>query len=59
MLKTSTRPDALQIFLNGSGLIILITLVCMVAAGVASFVMPKIYKISTAIEAGIIGDKSG
>ncbi len=35
--------------------IILITFVCMVAAGVASFKMPRIYEVSMIIEPGVIG----
>ena len=47
--------DFLRVLWKRKWLIILITLVCMLAAGVASFVMPKIYKVSTAIEPVIIG----
>ncbi|MDL2124736.1 MAG: Wzz/FepE/Etk N-terminal domain-containing protein [Deltaproteobacteria bacterium] len=47
--------DLLRVLWKWKWMIILITLVCIVAAGVVSFMMPKIYKVSTAIEPGIIG----
>jgi len=52
--------DLLRVLWKWKWMIILITFVCMLAAGVFSFMMPKIYKVSTAIEPGIIGmDKNG
>ncbi len=52
--------DLLRVLWKGKWMIILITFVCMLAAGVFSFMMPKIYKVSTAIEPGIIGmDENG
>ncbi|MCK4619570.1 MAG: hypothetical protein KAT52_06470 [Desulfobacterales bacterium] len=52
--------DLLRVLWKWKWMIILITLVCIVAAGVVSFMMPKIYKVSTAIEPGIIGmDENG
>ncbi len=47
--------DYLRVLWKWKWLIVLITFVCMLAAGVFSFMMPKIYKVSTAIEPGIIG----
>ena len=52
--------DLLRVLWKWKWMIILITFVCMVAAGVFSLMMPKIYKVSTAIEPGIIGmNKNG
>ena len=52
--------DLLRVLWKWKWMIILITLVCMLAAGVASFVMPRIYKVFTAIEPGIlIMDENG
>ncbi|MBW2741937.1 MAG: hypothetical protein JRE64_24525 [Deltaproteobacteria bacterium] len=42
--------DLLRVLWKWKWMIILITFVCMLAAGVFSFMMPKIYKVSTAIE---------
>ncbi len=52
--------DYLRVLWKWKWMIIMITFVCMVAAGVVSFMMPKIYKVSTAIEPSIIGmDENG
>ncbi len=51
--------DYLRVLWKWKWLIILITLVCMVLAGVYSFMMPKVYKVSMAIEPGIIGMNEG
>jgi uncharacterized protein involved in exopolysaccharide biosynthesis len=47
--------DLLLVLWKWKWMIILTTFVCMLAAGVFSSMMPKIYKVSTAIEPGIIG----
>jgi len=46
--------DLLRVLWKWKWTIIMITLVCMVAAGVFSFMMPKIYEVSMAIEPGMI-----
>ena len=52
--------DYLRVIWKWKWLIILGTLVCMVVAAAVSFNMPKVYEVSIAIEAGIIGvDKEG
>ena len=52
--------NLLRVLWEWKWIIILITFVCMVTAGVVSFMTPKIYKVFTAIEPGIIGmDENG
>lgn len=47
--------DYLRVIWKRKWMIILITFVCMVAAGVASFMMPRIYAVSMIIEPAVIG----
>ena len=46
--------DYLRVLWKWKWLIIMITFVCMVAAGVVSFMMPKLSKVFMTIEPGII-----
>lgn len=46
--------DYLRVLYKWKWMIILVTFVCMVAAGVLSFMMPKIHEISMSIEPGVI-----
>jgi len=50
--------DYLRVLWKWKWLIIMITFVCMVAAGVVSFMMPKIYEVSMAIGSGVIDIKA-
>jgi len=49
--------DLLRVLWKWKRLIILITFVCMVIAGVAAFRMPKIYEVSMIIGPGVLGMK--
>ena len=52
--------DLLRVLWKWKWMIIMITFVCMVAAGVVSFMMPKLSKVFMTIEPGIIGlDENG
>ena len=52
--------DLLRVLWKWKWIIILITFGCMLAAGVFSFMMPKIYEVSATIEPGVIGvDENG